>query len=102
MIKEKTEKQFKEWLNENSDRPFYVIGEKHWDEGNEYYLCAFNLTEEDAHKIKDILWKTYVETEPFGFIEVKDSRKDKSFFEKHKDFQFDLHKFHGNNLVSYN
>ena len=89
MLKKKTQEKFDKWFNDHNEKPFYIIGERHWDEGTEYYLCAFEQTEEMANKIKNILWKKYVETEPFGFVQVMDAKKDMTFFKNHKDFTFD-------------
>ena len=102
MIKQKTKNKFNTWLNEHDNKPFYVVAEKHWDEGTKYYLCAFGQTEETANEIKNMLWQTYVETEPSGFIKVLNAKKDIKFFDEHKDFTFDLHKLHGKKLTPYN
>ena len=74
-------------------RPYYITAVRYWsrEERNddaliEYVVLAFNQSKEKAEEIYQMMYGAFVQTEPFGRMDIIDGRKDLSFIDEHPKF----------------
>lgn len=80
--------KYNKWLEamRNKDekvRPYYIAAVRHWDEGDEYVIIAFNQTKEKVEEIYKLMYGSIVNTEPYGEMSIVDGREDLSFIDEH-------------------
>lgn len=90
----KLQAKFNKWLEamRNKDakaRPYYIAAIRHWDEGDEFVVIAFNQNNEKAEEIYNMMYGVIVMTEPFGKMDIINGLEDLSFIDNHKVTLYD-------------